>query len=232
MDTQHASVQPQLSDPIPAIGAVLALIAYSVWPTWEGLTAQEKFARLVEAHRIYTTALLHSLAHPGQTDPARLRRLQAAARRARTDAEASSDRLAAEPPHPPLTPTVARTLVAVVTRLAHTELSLHALVPPPATAIGREEGGARDADADRLDALATAFDSTMISLAQAVRTLQPPGPMPPLRQVQCALRNRPTALDPRLLQITDHLVDAAHTLEDVLRRHFASPGGSTEPESN
>jgi hypothetical protein len=63
----------------------------------------------------------------------------------------------------------------------------------------------------------------MISLAEAVRTLQPPGPIPPLRQVQSALRDRPTVLDPRLLQITDNLVDAAHTLEDVLRRNLASP---------
>jgi hypothetical protein len=193
-----------------------------VWPTWEGLTAQEKFARLVEAHSTYATALLHSLAHPGQTDPAQLRGLQATARRARTDAEASSDRLADEPQHPPLTPTVARTLVAVVTRLAHTELSLHALVPPQATATGREEGGARDADADRLDALATAFSTTMISLAEAVRTLQPPGLLPPLRQVQCALRDQASVHDPRLLQITDNLVDAARALEDVLRRHLAA----------
>jgi uncharacterized membrane protein YccC len=206
-----------------AIGAAFALVAYSVWPTWEGFTAQEKFARLVEAHGTYTTALLHSLAHPGQTGPAQLRGLQAAARRARTDAEASSDRLADEPPHPPLTPTVARTLVAVVTRLAHTELSLHALVPPQVTATGREEGGAGDADAHRLDALATAFGTTMISLAEAVRTWRPPGPIPPLRQVQSALRDRPTVLDPRLLQITDNLVDTADTLEDVLRRHLASP---------
>ncbi|MFF0289252.1 FUSC family protein [Streptomyces sp. NPDC005262] len=205
-----------------AVGAVIALIAYSVWPTWEGLTAQEKFARTIEVHNTYTTALLRSLARPAQADPARLRGLQAAARRTRTDAEASSDRLADEPPHSPLTPGVARTLVAVVTRLARTELSLHALVPPRATAIGREEGGA-DADAGRLEALATAFDSAMITLAEAVRTLRPPGPIPPLRQVQNELHNRPTALDPRLLQITDHLVDTAHTLEDVLRRHLASP---------
>lgn len=161
-----------------AVGAVLALIAYSLWPTWEGLTAQEKFARMVEVHNTYTTALLRSLAHPARTDPARLRGLQAIARRARTDAEASSDRLADEPPHSPLTPAVARTLVAVMTRLAHTELSLHALVPPQDTANGREEGGARDADAARLEALATAFDIAMITLAEAVRTLQPPGPTP------------------------------------------------------
>jgi uncharacterized membrane protein YccC len=204
-----------------AIGAALALIAYSVWPTWAGFTAQEKFARLIEAHSTYTTALLHSFAHPGETSPAQLRSLQAAARRARTDAEASADRLADEPPHPPLTPTVAQTLVAVVTRLAHAELSLHALVPPEAMVTGQEEGGAEDADARRLDALATAFHTTTSSLAEAVRTLQPPGPTPPLRQVQCALRDRSTVLDPRLLQVTDNLVDAAHTLEDVLRRNLA-----------
>jgi hypothetical protein len=121
-----------------------------------------------------------------------------------------------------LTPTVAQTLVAVVTRLTHTELSLHALVPPQGAATGPEEGGAGDTCAHMLDALATAFNSTMISLAEAVRTLQPPGQVPPLRQVQCALRDQSSVLDPRLLQITDNLVDAAHTLEDVLRRHLAA----------
>jgi hypothetical protein len=205
-----------------AIGAAFAFIAYSAWPTWEGLTAQEKFARLIEAHGEYTTALLHQFAHPGQIDPAQLRALQATARRARTDAEASTARLADEPPHPPLTPTVARTLVAVVTRLAHSELSLHAFVPLPATATDQEVGGIADADARCLDAVAAAFSTTMSSLAMGLRTLQPPGPLPPLRRLLTALRDH-TALDPRLLRITDSLVDAVDTLDDVLRRHLASP---------
>jgi uncharacterized membrane protein YccC len=205
-----------------AIGAAFAFIAYSAWPTWEGLTAQEKFARLIEAHGEYTTALLHQFAHPGQIDPAQLRALQATARRARTDAEASTARLADEPPHPPLTPTVARTLVAVVTRLAHSELSLHAFVPLPATATDQEVGGIADADAGCLDAVAAAFSTTMSSLAMSLRTLQPPGPLPPLRRLLTALRDH-TALDPRLLRITDSLVDTVDTLDDVLRRHLASP---------
>jgi uncharacterized membrane protein YccC len=205
-----------------AIGAAFAFIAYSAWPTWEGLTAQEKFARLIEAHGEYTTALLHQFAHPGQIDPAQLRALQATARRARTDAEASTARLADEPPHPPLTPTVARTLVAVVTRLAHSELSLHAFVPLPATATDQEVGGIADADAGCLDAVAAAFSTTMSSLAMGLRTLQPPGPLPPLRRLLTALRDH-TALDPRLLRITDSLVDTVDTLDDVLRRHLASP---------
>ncbi|MEN3267394.1 FUSC family protein, partial [Pseudonocardia sp.] len=205
-----------------AIGAAFAFISYSAWPTWEGLTAREKFARLLEAHGEYTTALLHELAHPGQIDLAQLRALQATARRARTDAEASTARLADEPPHPPLTPTVARTLVAVVTRLAHSELSLHAFVPLPATATDQEVGGIADADAGCLDAVAAAFSTTMSSLAMGLSTLQPPGPLPPLRRLQTALRDH-TALDPRLLYTIDNLVDAADTLEDVLRRHLASP---------
>jgi hypothetical protein len=55
----------------------------------------------------------------------------------------------------------------------------------------------------------------------SLRTLQPPGPLPPLRRLLTALRDH-TALDPRLLRITDSLVDAVDTLDDVLRRHLAS----------
>jgi uncharacterized membrane protein YccC len=220
------------------IGAALALAAYSLWPTWEGLTAQEKFARLAEAHGTYSAALLRQFAHPGQADPVRLRRLQAAARRARTDAEASTARLAAEPPHPPLTPAVARSLVAAVTRMAHAELSLHALAPlsaPQAVpATGAAGGGADDghahgeisaAEARRLDTLAAAFATTMSGLARALRTLRPPGPLPPLRRLHVPLCDPPTGLDPSLPAITDGLVDAVDTLEAVLRRELGREGG-------
>jgi uncharacterized membrane protein YccC len=204
-----------------AIGGAIALVAYSAWPTWEGLTAQEKFARLVEANGTYATALLRQLAHPGAFGPAQLRALQAAARRARTDAEASTARLADEPPHPPLTPTVAATFVAAVTRLAHSELSLHAVVPPHGSAA--DKGGAMaDTDVGRLDTMVSAFSTTTNSLAKALRTLEPPGPLPSLRRLQTELRHQ-TALDPRLPHIMDNLVDATDTLTDVLRRTLASP---------
>ena len=61
-----------------AIGSVLAVGAYIAWPTWEGVTAYEKFSRLLEAHRDYSTALLRTLADPGRGDLARLRTLQVA----------------------------------------------------------------------------------------------------------------------------------------------------------
>ena len=114
-----------------AIGAALALIAYALWPTWHGRTASRIFDRLAEAHTTYATALLRELDAPGENGPHRLRALQSAARRSRTDAEAAAERLAAEPLHPTLTAEAARTLVASATRLAHAELSLHALVTAP-----------------------------------------------------------------------------------------------------
>ncbi|GAA1913039.1 FUSC family protein [Streptantibioticus ferralitis] len=206
-----------------AIGAVLALVAYAVWPTWEGLTAQEKFARLMEAHGQYATALLDECAHPGQVTSARLRGLQAAARRARTEAEASTARLTDEPPNPPLTPAVARTLVAAVTRLAHAELSLHALVTTPAPAPGKEGSRSTDADTKRLDALGTAFGIAMTSLAEAVRSLRPPDGLPSLRQLQAAVRDQSPTPDSRLVHITDGMVNAVDTLEAVLRRDPTPP---------
>lgn len=49
------TVEARLLD--TAIGAALALIAYVAWPTWEGVSAPEKFARLLEPHRAYASAL-------------------------------------------------------------------------------------------------------------------------------------------------------------------------------
>ena len=62
------------------IGAAIGLAAYIVWPTWLGVTAQEKFADLLVAHGDYAAGLLQALAHPDSGGASRLRALQAAAR--------------------------------------------------------------------------------------------------------------------------------------------------------
>ncbi|MGV9649411.1 FUSC family protein [Streptomyces sp. NPDC003554] len=212
-----------------AIGAALAIIAYWAWPTWEGLTAQQKFARLLTSQSAYLTYLLSRLGRPGTTDLARLRALQSAARRARTDADASTARLAAEPIHPPLTPAVARTLVAVVMRLAHAELSLHLLVLQQAASRRAAGTGAADRDEEwrgcapsaQLDALAAALGGTLDKLAEALVTLKAPGGLPPLRRLEASLRDRSLPDGSRFLPITDSIVDATNTLSDVLRREFA-----------
>jgi uncharacterized membrane protein YccC len=142
-----------------AIGSALALVAYAAWPTWHGRTAPQIFERLVEAHEGYAEALLDELEAPGQSAPNRLRALQSSARRARTDAEAALARLAAEPPYPQFTPEAARSAVASAKRVAHAELSLHALVTSP--------GGSTDVP--RAQALAESTQSALAELASEVR---------------------------------------------------------------
>jgi uncharacterized membrane protein YccC len=186
------------------IGAALALGAYLVWPTWEGATAQQKLARLVEAYRDYAKALLRELAHPGSTDAPALRALQAAAQRSRSDAEAAAARLASEPRHGPMKPELAQLVIATVERLAHAQLALHALVLS-------SERAAIDADD-----FGAALDIALGRLAAALRTLQPPPGVPALRPMEAALRG--SALGP----IADRLVDATNTLDSVLRERLAA----------
>ena len=202
-----------------AIGAVLALIAYAVWPTWEGVTAPEKFARLLDADRQYATTLLAQLARPSEIDLRQLRTLQGAARRARSDAEASTARLYDEPSHPPLTAEIARSLIAAVGRLAHAELALHALISLRQGRTGHVELSV----AQQLNAFTAALDTAMGRLALSLRTLQPPQPAPDLRPLQTALRDQAAPVDSSLVGVTDALVDAADTLDAILRDRVAWP---------
>ena len=56
------------------IGTGLAILAYLLWPTWEGTSAAEKFARLITAQGSYGRALLRAYTRPGRCrgGPARL----------------------------------------------------------------------------------------------------------------------------------------------------------------
>ena len=111
-----------------AIGTGLAILAYLIWPTWEGTSAAEKFARLFTAQGNYARALLRTYTRPGAAEPVRLRALQLAARRARNDAEASADRLAGEPDHAPMSASLARALASAGHRIAQACLTLAAAV--------------------------------------------------------------------------------------------------------
>ena len=73
-----------------SLGSALALIAYIVWPTWERHRIQPALAEMVDAYRKYFLAVLG--------DAARVRaEIRRAARGARTNAQASLDRLRNEP---------------------------------------------------------------------------------------------------------------------------------------
>ena len=191
------------------IGAGFALGAYMAWPTWERTTAAETFARLTDAHRGYVAALFRVFAHPGSVDTAELRALQLAARRARSDAEAAATRLADEPADGGFPPELAALLVAAVGRLAHTELTLHALaltLDPPIAA-----------SAAPIDHLNTAISDGLSRITLGLRTLRAPAPIPALRPIYSELTATPVLRDTPLVAIADQLVDAINTLDAAVR---------------
>ena len=94
--------------------------------------AQQKLARLFETQAHYAAVVLRACARPGGMD-AHAQRLSAgpagrAARQARSDAEASADRLADEPSRPPITARLAYGLTGIGRRIAHASLTLQAAV--------------------------------------------------------------------------------------------------------
>jgi hypothetical protein len=229
-----------------AVGTALALLAYVLWPTWERASASDKFARMILSQCRFADVLLHAYPAPAADRTSRARSLKLAARRARIDAETSADRLADEPDRPPMTRAFAQALVSVGHRLALATLALEAAVsahhaaqrragsPVPAHPGPGDAADAADRQApDRqgpdpvpelLDQLAGMVRQVAAQLAEALHRLGPPGPLPPLREVQ--LRIPADDGDSAALRTTtDGLVDALNTAADVLRRHLAPPGG-------
>jgi uncharacterized membrane protein YccC len=77
-------------------GGALALAAYWLWPTWERYRINENVARLLDAYRDYFHVISEAYLKP-DTPPPALDNARQAARLARSNLEASADRLSAEP---------------------------------------------------------------------------------------------------------------------------------------
>ncbi|MGA2825925.1 MAG: FUSC family protein [Streptosporangiaceae bacterium] len=250
------------------IGAALALIGYLAWPSWEGESAQQKLARLFETQSHYAALVLRAYVRPGAAGGApSLPELQSAgraARRARSDAEASADRLADEPSRPPMTARLAYALTGIARRMAHASLTLQAAIEVAHTAAhghpsisarprvlagadggsgtGGAESGTGGAEvAEVVDQFADGVENAARVIAGSLRSLRPPGDMPPLRERQTAIYEQLTgaamaapakgtaeaavaaalAGPPEVLTgSTDEFTDALDTAADVLHRRL------------
>jgi len=78
-------------------GGALALLAYWIWPTWERTQVSERIAEMLEAYREYFHILSESFVRNETTSARELDRARLRARVARTNLEASIDRMGAEP---------------------------------------------------------------------------------------------------------------------------------------
>jgi uncharacterized membrane protein YccC len=207
------------------VGAVLAIVAYLVWPTWEGTSAAEKFARLFLAQGSYASALLRAYTRPAG-DAASIRQLRVEARRARLNAEASADRLAGEPDHPPMTARTALALESAGHRVAQACLTLGAVVSAHHAAQTSGAGLDRRFQPG-LDRFAGGVSSAVSKIAASLQAAGQDGPqqpagLPPLRELQQAIWPDPPdggSADSSvygLLTATDNLVDAVNTAAHAL----------------
>lgn len=84
-----------------AVGGLLALIAYALWPTWERRKIADVLADTVDAARTYFHAVVERFTRDDEQLEAEIDHARREFRRTRSEAAGSVDRAAAEPGTPP-----------------------------------------------------------------------------------------------------------------------------------
>ncbi|MGH8158221.1 MAG: FUSC family protein [Rhodanobacter sp.] len=202
-----------------ALGCGMALLAYVAWPTWERGRARAALAVMLDAYASY----LRALAQPGQRNAHHETR--SAARTARTNAQASIDRMRTEPATPPELLALARALFANGNRLARTAMTLEAMIDDLTTLPAQAEiGDFINQSADAVQAIAT-----------ALREQRSMDALPDLRARQRTLMTLLQGTGDRvtgelLTRLSDRLVDNVNTLAYVVNRSRQEPvAGTTDP---
>ena len=199
-----------------ALGCGMALLAYVAWPTWERGRARAALAVMLDAYASY----LRALAQPDQRNAHHETR--SAARTARTNAQASLDRMRSEPATPAELLVLARTLFANGNRLARTAMTLEAMVDDLATLPASAE----------IRHFVEQCANTVQAIATALREQRGMDTLPDLRTRQRTLVALLQSAGDRaatelLARLSDRLVDNVNTLAHVVNR--AQQESSTEP---
>jgi hypothetical protein len=188
------------------------------------MAASDKIAALARSQGRYQDALLQAHARTGPADDARLRTLQLTARRDRSEAEISLDRLSQEPPRPPMTTDLAEDLMGSAQRKAQTLLALHAALrhrDARSLVVHRSA-----AELSALGDLIVALEKATDDLVRSLHELTPPAPVVHLRELQ--LRFAGLTSDETLSAGTDALVDAHDSARDALDRSLQAHTGEGE----
>jgi uncharacterized membrane protein YccC len=195
-------------------GGVLALIAYALWPTWERMQVTELMAQMLDSAREYFHEVNLRLAGKEPTDAASLEEARTSWRRARSNVEASVDRVCAEPGTPPEKAYLLTAMLA----------SSHGLVHAVA---GLDASLAQQTQISNPAFLQFAQDVefTLYFLAQALRGSRAASDtLPKLREdyrrlVEARVRFSPD--DTFLIMETDRLVVSLNTLREQVERFVA-----------
>ena len=192
-----------------AIGGTLALIAYAIWPTWEKTQVGATLADMIDRYRDYFDAVIQAYAEGNAAYPGAAR---VAARLARSNAEASVDRMTAEPG-------VTRQQIATVgAMMASSHSFVHAVMamesglyhttPVPMRAATRE--------------FATEVMEALETVATWLRGRDDPGAhIPDLRAAHTGILRSPASPAERYTLIdrqTDRITTSVNTLAEQARR--------------
>ena len=193
-----------------AIGGAIALAAYWLWPTWERTRVQDAMALMLDAYRAYFRAIRESYIHPEASFEDALDRARLAARRARSNLEASFDRLHAEPGTTP------ERLAAIGGMLASSHRLIHAVMALEAGIHSSRAAPARDA----FRRFADDVELTLYSLAGALRgSPLTRGELPDLREDHHALAHSGDPATERYALVnveTDRVTNSLNTLSEEL----------------
>jgi uncharacterized membrane protein YccC len=208
-DSMHARVVGTLA------GSALALCAYALWPTWESRRTQAALAAVIDAYRAHLAAVFTGrLGELAET--------RASARRARTNAQASLERLRGEPRRKRSLREIERAeaLLANASRLVRAGVALEALqldgrqLPRETTLV---------AFAGRTDATLAAISAT---LAHGT-PLEAESLRPAERLVAAALASAVAAHDPIALAVADACDRIADSIDTLA--HLAHPSAPATP---
>jgi uncharacterized membrane protein YccC len=190
------------------LGSAFALTAYALWPTWERLRVRPALAAMIEAYRIYFGGLLRN-------DRAAHATARTAARGARTNAQASLERMRDEPRRDRHLLALADGVFANANRFVRACMSLEAVLQDAPTLPARE----------RLLAFAAHIDTSLAALAASLRDGTAPE-LGNLREEERALAaqlDAATGDDTRgvaaaITEALDRMTDSIDTLAYLLRQ--------------
>ncbi len=199
-----------------AAGGAVALLAYWLWPTWERTQVAETLARMLDAYRLYFRAIRECYLGQDALGPHELDRTRIAARLARSNLEASIDRLSAEPGTPPESLSLLGAMQASSHRFVHAAMALEAGLS------ARNPGS----EGEAFERFANAVELTVYYLAAALRGSPiDSGVLPLLRERHHALIHsgdsavlRTNGRYDLVVIETDRITNSLNTLSEELLR--------------
>ncbi|MBV8551570.1 MAG: FUSC family protein [Acidobacteriaceae bacterium] len=195
-------------------GGVFALIAYAVWPTWEHKQVPDVLAEMLDACREYFHVVVERFSRHDAYEAAELERTRSAWRRARSNAEASVDRVEAEPGFSREKLELLTSILASSNSLAHSLMALEARVIRTSTHSAPEA----------FRAFARDVEFTVYFLAAALRGSQAANEtLPKLREAYRHLLDARAEFSPAdqfVLIETDRLTVSLNTLREQVQRYL------------